>query len=102
MSKVAVIKTGGKQYLAKEQEMLVVDKLPYEKDQEVELEAVAVFDTEADVEVGMPLVAQKIKVKVVDQVMGDKVRIARFKAKARYRKVTGFRPKYTKIQVLSI
>jgi large subunit ribosomal protein L21 len=102
MSKVAVIKTGGKQYLAKEQEILVVDKLAFEKDQEVELGAVAVFDTEGDVEIGMPLVAQKIKVKVVDQVMGDKVRIARFKAKARYRKVTGFRPKYTKIQVVSI
>lgn len=102
MSKIAVIKTGGKQYLAKAQEVLVVDKLPFEKDQEVELEAVAVFDPEGDVEVGMPLLTQKIKVKIIDHVLGDKVRVSRFKAKVRHRRVIGFRPKYTQIQILSI
>ncbi len=102
MSKVAVVKTGGKQYITKEQDFLVVDRLALEKGAECELEAVAVFDTEGEVEVGMPLLDRKVKAKVVDHVAGDKVRISRFKAKVRYRKVKGFRPKYTKIQVLSI
>jgi len=102
MSKIAVIKTGGKQYLAKENDILIVDLLKTEKDAECEFEAVATFDPEGDIEVGMPLVATKVKAKVVEHVLGDKVRIAKFKAKSRYRKVTGFRPKYTKVQIVSI
>lgn len=102
MSKVAVVKTGGKQYIVKEQEFLVVDRLDLEKDAELALDAVAIFDTEGDVQVGMPLLDTKIKAKVVEHVAGDKVRISRFKAKVRYRKVKGFRPQYTKVQILTI
>lgn len=102
MSKIAVIKTGGKQYIAKENEILIVDLLKAEKDASFEFEAVATFDPEGDVEVGYPLLDTKVKAKVLEHVLGDKVRIAKFKAKARYRKVTGFRPKYTKVQILSI
>lgn len=102
MSKVAVVKTGGKQYITKEQDFLVVDRLGLEAGAECELDAVAVFDTEGDVEVGMPLLEKKVKAKIVEHVAGDKVRISRFKAKVRYRKVKGFRPKYTKVQILSI
>ncbi len=102
MTKIAVIKTGGKQYLAKEKDVLIVDKLDFAKDAQVELDAVAQFDPEGDVELGAPLLTKKVTVKIVDQVAGDKVRVGRFKAKARYRKVTGFRPKYTKIEVVSI
>lgn len=102
MSKIAVIKTGGKQYIAKENDVLIVDLLKAEKDSAVEFEAVATFEPEGDVEVGMPLLAAKVKAKVVEHVLGDKVRIAKFKAKSRYRKVTGFRPKYTKVQIIAI
>jgi len=102
MSKVAVVKTGGKQYIAKEKDVLVVDRLALEAGVECDLDVVAVFDTEGDVEVGMPLLDKKIKAKIVEHVAGDKLRISRFKAKVRYRKVRGFRPKYTKIQILSI
>lgn len=102
MSKIAVIKTGGKQYIAKENDVIIVDLLKAAKDDSCEFEAVATFDTEGDVEVGFPLLDKKVKAKVLEHVLGDKVRIARFKAKARYRKVTGFRPKYTKVQIISI
>lgn len=102
MSKIAVIKTGGKQYIAKENDFLVVDLLKAEKDADFEFDAVATFDPEGDVEVGMPLLETKVKAKVIEHVLGDKIRIAKFKAKSRYRKVTGFRPKYTKVQIVSI
>jgi large subunit ribosomal protein L21 len=102
MSRIAVIKTGGKQYIAKENDILIVDLLKAEKDASVEFEAVATFDPEGDIEVGYPLISAKVTAKVVEHVLGDKIRIAKFKAKSRYRKVTGFRPKYTKVQILSI
>ena len=102
MSRIAVIKTGGKQYIAKENDILIVDLLKTEKDASVEFEAVATFDPEGDIEVGYPLLSAKVTAKVVEHVLGDKIRIAKFKAKSRYRKVTGFRPKYTKVQIVSI
>jgi len=102
MSKIAVIKTGGKQYIAKENDILIVDLLKAEKDAPYEFEAVAKFDPEGDVEVGFPLLETKVQAKVIEHVLGDKVRIAKFKAKSRYRNVTVFRPKYTKVQILSI
>lgn len=102
MSRIAVIKTGGKQYIAKENDILVVDLLKAEKDADFEFDAVATFDPEGDIEIGTPLLATKIKAKVIEHVLGDKIRIAKFKAKSRYRKVTGFRPKYTKVQIVSI
>lgn len=102
MSNVAVVKTGGKQYIAKENDFLVVDRLSLEQGVDCELDAVAIFDPEGDVEVGTPLLDKKVKAKVIEHVAGDKLRISRFKAKVRYRKIRGFRPKYTKIQVLSI
>jgi len=102
MSKIAVIKTGGKQYIAKENDVLIVDLLTAEKDAACEFEAVATFDPEGEIEIGYPLLEKKVQAKVVEHVLGDKVRIAKFKAKSRYRKVTGFRPKYTKVQIVSI
>lgn len=102
MSKIAVIKTGGKQYIAKENDILIVDLLTGEKDAVCEFEAVATFDPEGDIEVGYPLLEKKVQAKIVEHVLGDKVRIAKFKAKSRYRKVVGFRPKYTKVQILTI
>jgi len=102
MSKIAVIKTGGKQYIAKENDILIVDLLQGDADSACEFEAVATFDPEGDIEVGYPLLDTKVKAKVVEHVLGDKIRIAKFKAKSRYRKVTGFRPKYTKVQILAI
>lgn len=102
MSKIAVIKTGGKQYLVKENETLIVDKLAQKKDEEVEFNTLAVFDPEGEVELGMPVLESKVKAKILEFVKGDKVRVSRFKAKVRYRRVKGFRPQYTKIQILSI
>lgn len=45
----------------------------------------------------------KVTTKVVtDKLKGDKVRVAKFKAKSRYRKVIGFRPTLTRLKIESI
>jgi large subunit ribosomal protein L21 len=38
----------------------------------------------------------------MDNLKGEKIRVARFKSKVRYRKVRGFRPQLTKLKVGSI
>jgi len=53
-------------------------------------------------ELGTPTLSSKIKATVIDHLKGDKIRVARFKAKSRYRKVKGFRAQLTKIKILKI
>jgi len=101
MNKLAVIKIGGKQYLVKEGEELIVDHLSNKKDEILETPMLAFIDLEKkEVELGEPLLEKKVKIKIIEErIKGDKLRVSRFKAKVRYRRVKGFRPTLTKIRI---
>lgn len=100
--KKAVIKVGGKQYIAAEKETLLVDLLP-EGTKELALDALLVIDG-GKTTVGTPTVdGVKVIAKVVeDRVKGDKIRVIRYKAKKRVHKETGHRQKYSKLEISSI
>ena len=98
-----VVRTGGKQYLVKEGMEITVDLMDSEKGKKVELESLLKFDDEGKTfELGQPLLKEKIMAEVIDNVLGEKIRIARFKAKSRERKVRGFRAKLTKLKIIKI
>lgn len=100
--KYAIVRSGGKQYKVTEGSVLTVDRLP------VDAEATYTFPevllvVDADVQIGTPLLSGvTVTGKVVDHPKGDKIRVAKFKAKAKYRRVTGFRALQTKVQIESI
>lgn len=98
----AVVKVGGKQYVASEKETLLVDLLP-EGTKELTLDALLVIDGDTTT-VGAPTVSGvKVTAKVVDElVKGDKVRVIRYKSKKRVHKENGHRQKYSRIEVVSI
>lgn len=102
MTKTAVIKAGGKQYLVKENDEILIESTHANEKDTIELETLAVFDGQDSLNIGSPVLADKTKALVVAHLKGDKIRISRFKAKVRYRKVRGFRPQLTKIKILSI
>lgn len=103
MSKLAVIKTGGKQYLVKENDEIFVDKLEVNGRKKVNLETLARIDSEkGTIELGSPLLKEKVRGELLQNVKGDKIHIARFKAKVRYRKVKGFRPQLSKVKILKV
>ena len=98
-----MVKTGGKQYLVKERMTITVDQLNLEKGTEIKLETLLKFDEEGKVfKLGQPLLKEKVSAEVIDNVKGDKIRIAKFKAKSRYRKVRGFRAKLTKLKIIKV
>ena len=98
----AVVKIGGKQYIATEKETLLVDLLP-EGTKELTLDALLVIDGDKTT-VGAPTVkGVKVTAKVVeDLVKGDKIRVIRYKSKKRVHKENGHRQKYSKIEITSI
>ena len=98
----AVIKIGGKQYIAAEKETLLVDRLP---DGTKELETDVLLTIDGDkTEVGAPFVKGiKVKAKVIElEVKGDKIRVIRYKSKKRVHKENGHRQKYSRIEISSI
>ena len=98
----AVVKVGGKQFIAAEKETLLVDLLP-EGTKELTLDALLVIDGDK-VTVGAPTVSGvKVTAKVVeDLVKGEKLRVIRYKAKKRVHKEIGHRQKYSRIEISSI
>ena len=98
-----VVKTGGKQYLVRNGMEITVDLLDSEKGKKVELEALLKFDDEGKTfELGNPFLKSKVTAEVIDNVLGEKIRIAKFKAKSRERKVRGFRSKLTKLKIVKV
>lgn len=99
----AVIETGGKQYIVKIGDILEVDKLPAEKNGSVTFDAVLLYVTNSTVKIGTPTVsAIRVKAKVLEQIKGEKIHVRKFKAKSRYRRVMGFRPLLTRVQIEKI
>lgn len=99
----AVIKVGGKQYRVSEGEILEIDKIEKKPGEKIELDQVLLLVDKAEVQIGQPLLSgAKVTAKVLDQIKGKKIRIARYKAKVRHRRVKGFRPQLTKIIIEKI
>jgi len=101
--KYAVVRTGGKQYRVEEGETLDVEKIEGEKGGKIDLDDVLMIVDGEKVDVGCPNVkGAKVKLEIVEQKKGDKIRVAKFKAKSRYRKVMGHRQLLMTVKILKI
>jgi len=99
----AVVKIGGSQYKIKEGDELEVDRLSQKEGEEIELPEVLLVVSDGEVKIGQPQVLEAtVKAKIISHFKGEKIRVSRFKAKSRYRKVRGFRPYLTKIKIEKI
>lgn len=99
----AVVKVGGKQYRVSEGKVLVVEKLKENPGEVVTFEEVLLLVKDSEVQIGEPfLVGTCVTGKVLEQVKGKKIRVARFKAKVRHRRVKGFRPRKTRVLIEKI
>ena len=101
--KYAVVAVGGKQYQVKEGGILVVDRQVGEPNSEFNLDQVLLAVNEDKRQVGTPAVEKAmVKAKVLEHFLGDKLRVATYKAKSRYRRVKGHRSKLTKLLIEKI
>ncbi|OGF82195.1 50S ribosomal protein L21 [Candidatus Giovannonibacteria bacterium RIFCSPLOWO2_01_FULL_46_13] len=103
MSKFAVIKTGGKQYLVKEGQYLRVEKIAANKDGLIDFNEVLMVGDENSFEVGKPFLAgSKVEAELVKDGKAQKVIVARYHSKTRYRKTKGHRQPFTEIKIKGI
>ncbi|MBU4421457.1 50S ribosomal protein L21 [Candidatus Parcubacteria bacterium] len=96
---LAIIKTGGKQYLVKEGDKIKVEKLEGEVDDKIILTDVLMVDEK----MGSPLVeGAKVEVKILKQGKRKKIRVVKYKPKTRYKKETGHKQLFTEIEIEKI
>ena len=90
----AVIKVGGKQYRVREGEHLLVDRLKTEPGKTFTPDVLLV-----DGELGA---RATVTVRVVENVLGEKIRIGKYRKRTGYKRHNGFRASLSKIQIESI
>ena len=100
---LAVIKTGGKQYLVEPGDKIKIEKIDKEPSKEISFSEVLLLEKDKKLEIGTPfLKGAKVKAKVLEQDKHKKVIIFKYKPKKRYKKKTGHRQPYTLIEIKSI
>lgn len=99
----AIINTGGKQYKATLGVVLEIEKVDLEPGKDIVFDNVLLYTTNGTIKIGQPMLdGFSVKAKVLEQFKGEKIRVAKFKAKARYRRVQGHRQKLTRVEITKI
>lgn len=98
--KYAVLKTGGKQYRVSEGQILEIEKIDKKPKEKVEFEEVFLVVDGETKKIGQSKVeGAKVEAEVLEQIKGDKITVAKFKAKVRYHKKQGHRQKLTRVKI---
>jgi len=100
---LAVIKTGGKQYLISPGDKIQVEKLDLGEGKEVVFDKILLVEKDRKIQIGTPLVkGAKVIGKVLKQGKGSKLIVFKYKPKKRYRRKKGYRQLFTEVEILKI
>ena len=95
----AIISLGGKQYRVREGERLLVDRLPHAEGKTFHPDLLLVGGD------GAPDLEPKgtnVTARVVEHVLGKKIRIGKYRPKSGYRRHTGYRSRLSRIEIEAI
>lgn len=99
----AIVKTGGKQYRASQDEIIVVDKIEGDAGTAIELNDVLMVVDGSSTTLGAPFVkGASVKVEIVKQTKAPKINAFNYKPKKNERKRWGHRQPLTQIKVTGI
>ncbi|MEA3273271.1 MAG: 50S ribosomal protein L21 [Patescibacteria group bacterium] len=102
---LAVIKTGGKQYIVQKGDKIKIEKLPLKEKAKVSFEAVLLISDEKGkkVEVGDPILKQvKVEGKVLKQGRSKKVIIIKQIPKKRHKLKKGHRQPFSEVEITKV
>jgi large subunit ribosomal protein L21 len=100
---LAVIKTGGKQYIVRPDDKIKIEKIEKKEGDEVAFGEVLLVEKNKKVEIGTPFVkGAKVLAKVLRQGKGEKLDIVKFKSKVRSTVRKGHRQQFTEVKISKI
>ena len=101
---LAIIKTGGKQYIVSPGDEVEIEKIKGKKEgDEVIFKEVLLVQKQNKLEIGTPLVkGAKVISKIVAEGKGKKITILKYKPKTRYKVKKGYRQPFIKVKIKTI
>ncbi|MCW1929805.1 MAG: 50S ribosomal protein L21 [Candidatus Kerfeldbacteria bacterium] len=100
---IAIIQTGGKQYIVKEGDTLRVEKLETEAGNTVQFDTLMTSAEDASsMKLGEPSLGTSVTAEVVKQGRAKKILVRKFKAKVRYMRTYGHRQPFTEVKITKI
>ncbi len=104
MEKIAVIKTGGKQYLVQEGDILSIEKIDGQVGDKISIKDILLFTDfkQKKTAIGQPILKIDVEAEIISQFKGDKISVVKYKPKTRYYKKQGHRQLHTKIKIIKI
>ena len=99
----AIIKTGGKQYKAEKDEVIIVEKLEGLEGDAVEFDEVIMVREDDKIKLGSPMIkGAKVRGQIVRQALGKKIEAFNYKAKKNVRKRWGHRQPQTYVKITEV
>jgi large subunit ribosomal protein L21 len=105
MDKFAVIKTGGKQYIAHKNEKLRIEKLTgdYKVGDKVVFDKILMVDDGENTQIGAPILdGAEVEAEITKIARAKKIDVIKYKAKSRYFKKQGHKQPYFEVKVTAI
>ena len=100
---LAVIETGGKQYLVFPKQKIKIEKINAKEGDEFAFDRVLLMEKQNKLQIGTPLVeGAKVTAKILQHGKGDKIVIFKYKAKARSRVKKGHRQPFSEVAITKI
>lgn len=100
---LAVIKTGGKQYIVSPGEKIKVEKIEKKEGSEITFSDVLLLEKGKKIEIGTPLIkGTKVIGKILRHGRGKKVIVFKYKPKTRYKIKKSHRQPFTEVEILKI
>ena len=105
MVKIAIIETGGKQYVVTQDSVLDVEKIAgvTGAGAKITFDKVLLTDDGKATKVGSPYISgAKVSAELVEEGRDDKVTVIKYKQKSRYFKKGGHRQPYAKVRITAL
>lgn len=105
MAKIAIIETGGKQYVVAEGDVLNIEKMSgvSEKGTKITFDKVLLTDDGSKTTFGAPYVSgAKVSAELIVEGRAPKVTVIRYRQKSRYFKKKGHRQPFAKVKITAL
>jgi large subunit ribosomal protein L21 len=103
MAKIAIIQTGGKQYVVENDMVLNVEKIPADKDGKLTFDQVLLLDDGSTVTTGAPFISNAtVSAEIISEGRAKKVTVIKYRQKSRYFKKRGHRQPFTKVKIIAL
>ncbi len=99
--KIAVIKTGGKQYKVSQGQIIKIEKINDIVGNNIKFNTLMIADDDR-LDLGKPSLGEKVEGKILEQGRSKKISVIKYKSKTRYRRNVGHRQPFTKVEITKI